>query len=364
MTITKRQGRQAPIVAYIDITLADLVGATLEQADTIAAADLTTATSYDSTIALPAGAVVVGGEVDVQQVFNSATSDTLIVGDASDDNRYLTAGDLQVKGPIALLKTGFIHTAGEPLIVVKWTKVGAAPTTGRIRVRVEYYLVADVVTQSQTIPYASLTSGAAFASSLALPVGAVVIAGQVAIDTAFNSGTSDVVVVGDATTANRYVASTDIHTGAATPIPFVPTGYVHTASEPVIKLTWTKVSTAPSAGSLTVTVSYYLVRDVVVATLPANAQLVSGGLTALTAFNTGTADTMSVGDAASSARYRAQVSVHAAGRSALTPTGYCPETKQDITVRWIRTGTTAPTAGLARLDFAYLVEGRAGFTQD
>lgn len=364
MTITKNPGRHGPIVAAIEVLLRDLVGPYLTASTVIEVASLTTATAYTTAIALPVGAVVVSGTVYVDKVFNSGTSDTLKVGDASDDDRYLADADLQALAPKPLVPTGFIGTAAEAALKITWTKVSTAPTQGRIRIELSYYVVADVVTQTVTVGYAALTTGTAYTTTLALPVGAVVIGGSVAINTAFNSGTSDVIVVGDATLANRYVASTDIHTGAATPIPFVPTGFVHTASEAAIKLTWTKVSTAPSAGSLNITVSYYVAQDLAVLNLPAGATVLSGGLTVTEAFNSGTSDTMGVGDSGSVARYKAQTTVASLARLALVPTGYKLTDAGDINVRWIRLGTTAPTTGKVRLDVTYMVAKRAEFSQE
>jgi len=52
------------------------------------------------------------------------------------------------------------------------------------------------------ISYADLVSGAA-QTAIQLPVNAVVQAGAVVVKTAFNSATSDVIVVGDSASSNR-----------------------------------------------------------------------------------------------------------------------------------------------------------------
>lgn len=365
MTITKDAGRQQAIMAYADIGLEDLVGPFVTARTTIQLADLTSGAALTTSIALPVGAVVVGGSVSVDQAFNSATSDTLIVGDATDDNRYLDAADLQSVATKALVPTGFIGTAAEAAIKVTWTGVSTAPTHGRFTISLQYYVVADVITETANVLYSDLASGVAYAvPGLTLPVGAVVIGGSVALNTKFNSQTSDVLVVGDVTVANRYVASTDIHTGAATPIAFVPTGFVCTSTQSGVKITWTGVGTAPSAGVLAITVQYYVVKDAVAIELPYKSQILGGALTVLTAFNSGTSDTMSVGDAASSARYKALTTVATGAHLALVPTGYDPDTPDHVTVRWIRLGATAPTAGQARLSVKYIRNGRAHFSQE
>ncbi len=365
MAITKNANRQEPIVAHLEIGLADLVGGFLTAQATVHAAELTTATPFATSIALPAGAVVVSGKVVVEEPFDSATSDVIDVGDASDDNRYLNDGDLTAVGEIPLVPTGFIATGDEPAIELTWTKVGAAPSQGRFRLEVTYYVVADVVEKTVAIGYADLTSGTAYDTGLALPVGAVVLDGRVDILTAFNSQTSDVIVVGDATTANRYVASTDIHTGAATPIPFVPTGFVHTVTQNTLKVTWTKVGTAPSAGALSITLRYYVIQALPGIDLPRNAVVLSGGLTVTEAFDSDTSDAVDVGDSGSATRYKSAGDLQTLGRIALVPTGYLYTAEDSITVRWKRlAGDVAPTAGSMRLDVKYIVKGRAAFTQD
>lgn len=100
--------------------------------------------------------------------------------------------------------------------------------------------------------YTDLTSGTA-AACIDLPGGAVVVGGAVRIDTAFNSGTSDALVVGDADTANRYKTSFSIAATGLTAL--VPDGAPYTARGQV-KITWTAVGTAATAGAGTLRVDY------------------------------------------------------------------------------------------------------------
>lgn len=101
--------------------------------------------------------------------------------------------------------------------------------------------------------YTDLTSGSA-ATAIKLPVGAVVVGGAVVVKTAFNSGTSDALVVGDGTTADRYKSSYSIQSAARTAL--VPTGYIVLSTTREIKVTWTAVGTAASAGAARLEVEY------------------------------------------------------------------------------------------------------------
>jgi hypothetical protein len=41
---------------------------------------------------------------------------------------------------VPLVPTGFIHTATQPALTVTWTSGGGTPTTGKVRLEVEYYV--------------------------------------------------------------------------------------------------------------------------------------------------------------------------------------------------------------------------------
>ena len=102
------------------------------------------------------------------------------------------------------------------------------------------------------IGFADLTTGVAKAV-VKLPLGASVLSGDVVVDTAWDSATSAVMVVGDASTANRYFASASIKTAGRTAL--VPTGFVTTITQPNVEATITVVG-ATTAGSLRVRVAY------------------------------------------------------------------------------------------------------------
>lgn len=96
--------------------------------------------------------------------------------------------------------------------------------------------------------------------------------------------------------------------------------------------------------------------------LPGNAIVVSGAVTVITPFNSGTSDVLDVGDSVTANRYVNDVDIHAAGRTALVPTGYVTTTSGDINVTLVSVGAAA-TAGKVRLEVQYVVGGRAEFSQ-
>lgn len=121
MTITKKSGRQQVISAYLDFGFADVAPSGVGQA----------------AIDLPVGAQVIGGDFVISTAFNSATSDTFTIGDATLATRYGNA-IAGAAARTALTVTGYQTTNAEPSVVLKWTGVGAAPTTGAGRLRVDY----------------------------------------------------------------------------------------------------------------------------------------------------------------------------------------------------------------------------------
>lgn len=92
---------------------------------------------------LPAGAIVVGGQISVITAFNSATSDVVDLGDSGSATRYASALNVHTAGGVALSRSDYVlpATGGNTgNIKLKWTGVGAAPTAGEILVAVEYVL--------------------------------------------------------------------------------------------------------------------------------------------------------------------------------------------------------------------------------
>jgi len=102
--------------------------------------------------------------------------------------------------------------------------------------------------------YSDLTSGSDDVA-LTLPGGATVIGGELMLDTAFNSATSDVATIGDAGSATRYLSSTSIAATGRTALAL--SGYTTTAPTDV-NVSWTGVGAVPTAGAGTLTVTYVL----------------------------------------------------------------------------------------------------------
>lgn len=120
MAITLNTERQYPLVAEASFVLADL-----------------TSGAATAAVELPVGAEVIGGDLIIDTVFNSGTSDTFVVGDSGVANRYANAVDGQSAARTALTVTGARMTAKTD-VTVTCTRVGTAATTGAGRLRVMY----------------------------------------------------------------------------------------------------------------------------------------------------------------------------------------------------------------------------------
>lgn len=96
--------------------------------------------------------------------------------------------------------------------------------------------------------------------------------------------------------------------------------------------------------------------------LPVGAQVVGGEIITDTGVTGGglSAATISLGDASSATRYLSASSVFAAGRAALTLTGY-KHTSSTPLLKVVSAfaGGTTPTAGSVRINVQYIVDGRA-----
>ena len=129
MTIKKNDARQAPLVAYVDINLADFSNGAVQAA-----------------IELPGGAIVTGGFIQPITTFNAATTATLKVGDSVDDDRYTaTPADVKALAVVKLDVTGYAMPA-QGNLTVTYASTGAVATTGKCRLVVEY--IVDGRTQS------------------------------------------------------------------------------------------------------------------------------------------------------------------------------------------------------------------------
>jgi hypothetical protein len=117
--LNRNSARQSPLEAYLDFGFANFV------------------TGADApAIQLPAGAVVTGGDLVVDTVWNGAT-DVISVGDPLSFNRYLSGITLAALGRTVLVPTGYIYLV-PTLLSVRWVGTGGPPTTGAGRLRVSY----------------------------------------------------------------------------------------------------------------------------------------------------------------------------------------------------------------------------------
>lgn len=87
-----------------------------------------------------------------------------------------------------------------------------------------------------------------------LPSGAEITDGAVVVSDGYDSGTLDGIVVGDAVTANRYLTLTSIKAMGRTAL--VPTGYVSTPANNVLRVTRTPTGNAATKGTLRIYFGY------------------------------------------------------------------------------------------------------------
>ena len=123
MPFIKDPSRQAPTVAEATILFSDLTsGVALPAID------------------IPAGAIIKEVNVYVDTAFNSATSDSLVVGDGGATNRFVASVSIAATGGKAMVATakGYKYAVNDTIDVI-WTGVGAAPSTGKFRLMVEYF---------------------------------------------------------------------------------------------------------------------------------------------------------------------------------------------------------------------------------
>ena len=103
-------------------------------------ADPTTYGTAEEAFDLPGNAILLGGDVVVKTPWNSATTATLKLGDAADDDRYTASAiDLKTAGRTALTLTGYKHTTAQALKALI-AQTGAAATAGAARITISYYV--------------------------------------------------------------------------------------------------------------------------------------------------------------------------------------------------------------------------------
>ena len=121
MAIIKNTGRQEVISATVDINFSEVAGSS---GAVVAAIDL------------PEGAVVLSGNLITRVVFNSGTSDTMIV--ELDTVDLLAATSIAAIGNTPLTTGSVAALTAANTVDVIWTGVGAVPTTGDVLLVVNY----------------------------------------------------------------------------------------------------------------------------------------------------------------------------------------------------------------------------------
>lgn len=128
MEILKDAGRQYPLSAEVVIGFAD--GLTVAQA---------IGTGIQDLLKLPVNSRVIGGEIVVEEVWDSGTSAVVDIGDVTDPDRYTaTPVDLTALGRTALTLSGFKTSETERTVDIDPVLVGTDATQGRAYIRVQY----------------------------------------------------------------------------------------------------------------------------------------------------------------------------------------------------------------------------------
>ena len=90
-------------------------------------------------IDLPPGAIVVGGSLVVETVYNTTGTATLAIGDSGLATRYLGATNLKAAALTAIVPTGYKNVSGLP-VRLTLALADLAGTQGVVRVSVEYVI--------------------------------------------------------------------------------------------------------------------------------------------------------------------------------------------------------------------------------
>lgn len=104
-------------------------------------------TVYD-VINIPAGAQVVGGDVNVIAAVTTTATATLAVGDSASASRYLGATSIKAAARTALVPTGYI-SLGEPLRLTI-ANADATGAVGKVKVTILFTLTGRVTENLKT----------------------------------------------------------------------------------------------------------------------------------------------------------------------------------------------------------------------
>lgn len=103
------------------------------------------------------------------------------------------------------------------------------------------------------IGFADPTAYGTFETPMEVPANAIVVGGDIAVTTAWNSATSAALSIGDAALATRYANAVDLKTAARTALTL--TGYKHTVQE-FLRFLAVQAGAAATAGAARVTLLY------------------------------------------------------------------------------------------------------------
>lgn len=112
----------------------------------------------------------------------------------------------------------------------------------------------EVIAAYVDFTFADAPTTATIYDALKLPTNAVVVGGDLVVTTAWDTGTTATIDVGDVTSGNRY--ANDVNLKAAARTALTLTGFVTTTTQPVINVTPTLSGTAATAGAARLTVLY------------------------------------------------------------------------------------------------------------
>lgn len=113
----------------------------------------------------------------------------------------------------------------------------------------------EVVSAYVDFTYADIPTTATAYAALDLPINAIVIGGDLVITTAWDTGTSATLDIGDAVDDDRYTASAvDLKTAGRTALTL--TGFTHSSANNGIKALTALAGTAATAGAARLTVQY------------------------------------------------------------------------------------------------------------
>jgi hypothetical protein len=112
----------------------------------------------------------------------------------------------------------------------------------------------EVIVASVDFTFADIPTTATAYAAMDIPQNAIVIGGDLTVTTAWNTGTTATLSVGDVTLATRYATTVDLKTAARTALTLA--GFTHTNTEKVLNGTTAFVGGAATAGAARLTVQY------------------------------------------------------------------------------------------------------------